>query len=310
MMISVSVVAGKMVVVVGQQLVAQLGVVRQLPVEAEAEPFVLLQMVPLERLGVVEVILAARGVANVADRRPAGVALHDALRLAAMAQPKDFADASQRRDTSRAVAAGRGCRSSCRPRAGRGSEHPAASAESTAKLPPDLAPGRAGSGRCPANGRRRQGRTRGASRTWRRAGGPGEVGGSRPNAQTIRSSSAPATNQARGIRSVRILRRGGLPLNARKIAADCRFPLLHRPYFDHFAAFELYQLERESQPPAGRASSLGPCEIESARSAAAAIGPVAIPLPLWQIFMPWIGIYSGAPIVNWVKGSYCRNCNL
>ena len=62
----------QVVIVVRQQLVAQLGVVRQLPVEAEAEPLVLLQMVPLERLGVAEVVLAAGGVAHVPDRRPAG----------------------------------------------------------------------------------------------------------------------------------------------------------------------------------------------------------------------------------------------
>ena len=81
----------QVVVVVRQQLVAQLGVVRQLAVEAEAEPLVLLQVVPLERLGVAEVVLAAGGVAHVPDRRPPGVLRHDALGLAAMAQPKHLA---------------------------------------------------------------------------------------------------------------------------------------------------------------------------------------------------------------------------
>ena len=92
MMISVSVVARKMVVVVGQQLVAQLGIVGQLAVEAEAEPLVLLQVVPLERLGVVQIVLAARGITNVADGRPAGHPRHDALGLAAMAQLENLAD--------------------------------------------------------------------------------------------------------------------------------------------------------------------------------------------------------------------------
>ena len=51
--------------------VAQLRVVGQLAVEGEAEPLVLLDVVPLEGLGVAAVVRPAGGVADVADRRPA-----------------------------------------------------------------------------------------------------------------------------------------------------------------------------------------------------------------------------------------------
>src|SRR4029079_460687 len=78
--------------IVGEQLVAQLGVVRQLAVEAEAEPFVLLQMVSLERLGVVNIVLTACCVTNVADSSPAGQPSHDALGLVAMDKLENFAD--------------------------------------------------------------------------------------------------------------------------------------------------------------------------------------------------------------------------
>ena len=84
--------AGEVVVVIVQQLLAEVHVVGQLAVEGEAEPLVLLDVVALERLGVAAVVLAAGGVADVADGRPAGVFLHQALVLAAMAQPKNLAD--------------------------------------------------------------------------------------------------------------------------------------------------------------------------------------------------------------------------
>ena len=125
------VVARQVIVAVGQQLVAQLGVVGQLAVEAEAEPLVLLQMVPLERLGVAAVVRAAGGVANVADRRPAGVLRHQALGLAAMAEPKDFADAAHLLVGVEELLALRVEAASCRPKAGRGSGCPAASAASS-----------------------------------------------------------------------------------------------------------------------------------------------------------------------------------
>ena len=87
--------ARQMVIIVRQQLVAQLGIIRQLAVERETKPFVLLQVVSLERLGVVEVVLTTGGITHVADRRPAGIPLHNAFRFAAVAQPKHLADAAQ-----------------------------------------------------------------------------------------------------------------------------------------------------------------------------------------------------------------------
>ena len=84
--------AGEVVVVIVEQLLAEVHVVGQLPVEGEAEPLVLLDVVALEGLGVAAVVLAAGGVADVADGRPAGILLHQALVLAAMAQPEDLAD--------------------------------------------------------------------------------------------------------------------------------------------------------------------------------------------------------------------------
>ena len=84
--------ARQVVVVVGQQLRPQLRVVGQLAVEGEAEPLVLLDVVPLERLGVAAVVGPAGGVADVADRRPAGVFLHQALVLGPMVHAEDLAD--------------------------------------------------------------------------------------------------------------------------------------------------------------------------------------------------------------------------
>ena len=84
--------AGEIVVVIVEQLLAQVHVVGQLPIERETEPLVLLDVVALERLGVAAIVLAAGGVAHVADGRPAGILLHQALVLAAMVQAKDFAD--------------------------------------------------------------------------------------------------------------------------------------------------------------------------------------------------------------------------
>ncbi len=69
-------------------------VVGQLAVEGEAEPLVLLHVLPLERLGVAAVFGAAGGVADMADRRPAGMVLHQAFVLAPVAHAKDFADAA------------------------------------------------------------------------------------------------------------------------------------------------------------------------------------------------------------------------
>ena len=84
-----------MVVIIRQQLVAQLCVVRQLPVERETKPLVLLQVVTFEGLRIVEIVLAAGRIAHVPDRGPARIPFHDAFGLAAVTQPKHLADAAQ-----------------------------------------------------------------------------------------------------------------------------------------------------------------------------------------------------------------------
>ena len=65
------VVAGQVVVVLREQLVAEFGEVGELAVEGEGEPLPLAAVLPLERLGVAAVVGAAGGVADVADGRPA-----------------------------------------------------------------------------------------------------------------------------------------------------------------------------------------------------------------------------------------------
>ena len=82
----------EMVVVVVEQLLAKILVVGQLAVEGEAEPLVLLDMVPLEGLGVAAVVLTAGGVADVPDRRSAGVLVHQALEFAPVVEPEDLAN--------------------------------------------------------------------------------------------------------------------------------------------------------------------------------------------------------------------------
>lgn len=79
---------------IGQQLVAELGVVGQLPVEGKTEPLVLFDVRSLERLGVVAVIGAAGGISDVPDCRRAPVLPHEAVVLAAVVQTEDFGHAS------------------------------------------------------------------------------------------------------------------------------------------------------------------------------------------------------------------------
>ena len=86
------VLAGQVVVGLAEQLVAQLLKIRELPVEAEREPFAFFEVVPLEGLGIAAVLGPAGGVADVADRRPAGILLHQAFGLAAVRQAKHLGD--------------------------------------------------------------------------------------------------------------------------------------------------------------------------------------------------------------------------
>ncbi len=89
------VLASQMVIAIGQELRLQLFVICELAVEAEAEPLVLLQMMPLQRLGVIAVFLATRGITHMADGRPTGELLHQAFVFATVAHAKHFADATQ-----------------------------------------------------------------------------------------------------------------------------------------------------------------------------------------------------------------------
>jgi hypothetical protein len=71
-----------------QKLVTKVGEIRQLAVERKAEPFPFPAVVPLERLRVAEIVGPARRIADVADRRPAGILPHDAIVLGLVVEPK------------------------------------------------------------------------------------------------------------------------------------------------------------------------------------------------------------------------------
>jgi hypothetical protein len=86
--------ACQVVVAVGQQIGLQFAIIRQLAVETKAEPLVLLQMMPLERLGVIPIVFAASGIAHMADGRPAGALFHQAFVFPGMAHAENFAHVS------------------------------------------------------------------------------------------------------------------------------------------------------------------------------------------------------------------------
>ena len=88
------IVTGEVGVVGGEDFGQEFLVIGQLPVEAEGKPFPLLDVRPFERLGIASVVRAAGGVPDMADRRPAGVLLHQTLVLAPMAHPENLAHAS------------------------------------------------------------------------------------------------------------------------------------------------------------------------------------------------------------------------
>ena len=78
--------AGQVVIGVAEQSVPQFLIIRQLAVEAKTEPLVLDQVVPLEGLGEPAIVRPAGGVTHVADRRAAGVFLHQRFAARAMRQ--------------------------------------------------------------------------------------------------------------------------------------------------------------------------------------------------------------------------------
>src|SRR5690606_23453642 len=85
--------AGQVMVVVGQQLVSQLGIVGKLAVERKAKPLPPLQVMPLERLGVIAIFTSTRRISHVTDGSPSCIAIHQAFRLAAVAQTEYLANA-------------------------------------------------------------------------------------------------------------------------------------------------------------------------------------------------------------------------
>jgi hypothetical protein len=75
-----------------EQLVAEGLKIGELAVEAEGEPLAFFQVMPFERLSVVAVVRAARGIANVANCRAPRIFPHQALGFAAVRQAKHLAD--------------------------------------------------------------------------------------------------------------------------------------------------------------------------------------------------------------------------
>ena len=84
--------ARQMEVRLGQNLLAQLGVIRELSVEGETEPLRLFDVVPLKGLRIAAVVLAARGVADMPDGRRPRILPHQSLVLLSMMQVKDLVD--------------------------------------------------------------------------------------------------------------------------------------------------------------------------------------------------------------------------
>ena len=75
-----------------QDFLPQFLIVGQLAVEAEGKPLVLLNVLPLERLGVPAIVGPAGGVPHVADGRHARVLVHQGRGLSLMVQMKDLGD--------------------------------------------------------------------------------------------------------------------------------------------------------------------------------------------------------------------------
>ncbi len=134
MMTSVSVLRVRWLLSSSSNCCAEVLVVGQLAVEGDAEPLPLFDVVPLEGLGVAAVVVAAGGVADVPDRGPAGVLVHEALGLAAVVEPKRLDDAADLLVGVENLLRP-GNRWSCRPPAGRDFAGRAACAASGGRFP-------------------------------------------------------------------------------------------------------------------------------------------------------------------------------
>ncbi len=88
-------VALQVIVALGEELFLQLTIIGKLAVEGEGEPLGLAAVVALEGLGVVAVVAAAGGVADVADGHGPVHALHDRLELVAVVQAERLGDRPQ-----------------------------------------------------------------------------------------------------------------------------------------------------------------------------------------------------------------------
>ena len=77
-----------------QELLFFVFVVRQLPVEGEAKPFVFLNMGTFERMRVIHVVAPARRVSHMTYRRRPRERVHDPLELIAMILMERFRDGS------------------------------------------------------------------------------------------------------------------------------------------------------------------------------------------------------------------------
>ena len=85
-------VARQMEVGLGENLLPQLLEIGELSVEAECEPLVLLDVVPLERLSVSAIIAATCGVPHVTNGRHTGVLVHQGRCLFLMVEVEDLGD--------------------------------------------------------------------------------------------------------------------------------------------------------------------------------------------------------------------------
>lgn len=73
-----------------ENLLPQFWVVRQLSVESEAEPLRLLNVMPLERLGIAAVILATGRVADMSNRGRPSIFGHQGLEVLTLIKLKDL----------------------------------------------------------------------------------------------------------------------------------------------------------------------------------------------------------------------------